>query len=156
MAAAGGATCRITPTDAAHQQQIDWALAWLIGEGAKPSNALRALLVELEGQSSAGLVVDMLEEGLDAPTQHAVMSYLRLARRNMAPLIFTTRSSAILDLSAIGPDETIIYCPANHSPPLLVDPHPAAPGYEAVAMCLASPDVRARTAGVVATRRNVA
>jgi hypothetical protein len=28
--------------------------------------------------------------------------------------------------------------------------HPGAPGYEAVAMCLASPDVRARTQGVIA------
>ena len=27
------------------------------------------------------------------------------------------RSCAILDLAAVGPDEAIILCPANHSPP---------------------------------------
>jgi hypothetical protein len=60
-----------------------------------------------------------------------------------------TRSCAILDLTAVGPDETIILCPANHSPPTQVTPYPGAPGYEAVATCLASPEVRARTAGVM-------
>ncbi len=61
-----------------------------------------------------------------------------------------TRSNAILDLAAVGMEEAILYCPANHSPPMLVAPYPGAAGYEAVAMCLASPEVRARTAGVVA------
>lgn len=35
-------------------------------------------------------------------------------------------------------------------PPTLVAPYPGAPGYEAVATCLASPEVRARTEGVIA------
>jgi hypothetical protein len=68
------------------------------------------------------------------------------------PLFFLTRSSAILDLDAIGSDEAIILCPANHSPPVVVTPVPGAPGFEAVATCLASPEVRARTAGVIAWR----
>jgi len=59
-----------------------------------------------------------------------------------------TRSCAILDLAAVGPDEAIILCPANHSPPIQVAAHPGAPGYEAVATCLASPEVRARTEGM--------
>jgi hypothetical protein len=42
--------------------------------------------------------------------------------------------------------------PANHSPPICVAPFPGAPGYEAVVTCLAAPEVRARTAGVVAWR----
>ena len=57
--------------------------------------------------------------------------------------------------AAIGPDETIILCPANHSPPTSVAPFPGAPGYEAAATCLASPEVRARTEGVIAWRPQV-
>jgi len=34
--------------------------------------------------------------------------------------------------------------------------HPGAPGYEAVATCLASPEVRARTEGIIALRPQVA
>ena len=63
-----------------------------------------------------------------------------------------TRSNSILDLDAIGPDEAILFCPANHAPPFRVMPHAGTPGYEALASCLASPEVRARTEGVVAMR----
>ena len=62
-----------------------------------------------------------------------------------------TRSSSILNLAAMGAEETIILCPANHSPPIRVAPYPGAPGYEAVMTCLATPEVRARTVGMVAT-----
>lgn len=55
-----------------------------------------------------------------------------------------------IDLDAVGPDERIMLCPANHSPPVWVAPYRGAPGYEAVATCLASPAVRARTEGVIA------
>ena len=58
----------------------------------------------------------------------------------------------MLDLAAVGRDEAIILCPANHSPPTRVAPYPGAPGYEAVATCLAPPEVRARTEGVIAMR----
>lgn len=63
-----------------------------------------------------------------------------------------TRSSAILDPSAIGAGEAIILCPANHAPPRRIAAYPGAPGFEAVASCLASPEVRARTHGVIAHR----
>jgi hypothetical protein len=59
-------------------------------------------------------------------------------------------------LDAVGNDESIILCPANHSPPSFVRPYPGFPGFEAVATCLASPEVRARTEGVIASRPQVA
>ena len=94
----------------------------------------------------------MLEDGLDAPTQEALICFLRRHRPSARPLIFLTRSSFILDVDAVGPDEAIILCPANHNPPMLVAPYRGAPGYEALTMCLATPDVRARTEGIIATR----
>ncbi|WP_204280688.1 hypothetical protein, partial [Serratia marcescens] len=83
-------------------------------------------------------------------------AHLRRRGPGARPLFLLTRSSAILDLAATGPDEAIIFCPANHSPPTRVAPWHGAPGYEAVATCLASPEVRARTEGVVAWRPQVA
>lgn len=74
----------------------------------------------------------------------------------VAPLLLLTRSCAILDLAAVGPNEVILFCPANHSPPIRVIPYPGAPGYESVATCLASPEVHARTQGVIAWRPEVA
>jgi len=68
------------------------------------------------------------------------------------PLFLMTRSCAVLDLAALGPDEAILFCPANHSVPTRVVPYPGAPGYEAVATCLAPPEVRARTEGIIAMR----
>ena len=80
------------------------------------------------------------------------MAHLRRRSPDRAPLFLMTRSNAILDLAAIRTDEAIFFCPANHSPPMRVAPHAGAPGYEAVATCLASPAVRARTQGVIAMR----
>jgi hypothetical protein len=105
------------------------------------------LLAALETENSAPLVVDMVEQGLDTPNQRTLIGALRHRGPQARPLFLMTRSSAILDLAEVGPDETILYCPANHSPPLRVTPTPGAPGYEAVATCLATPEVRARTAG---------
>lgn len=139
--------------DAALRSRVDRTLAWLIDEGAMESEALTALLAGLEAEGPDVLVVDMVEHGLDQATQEALIAHLRhSAKRGARPLFLMTRSSAILDLAAIGPDESIILCPANHSPPTRVAPYPGAPGYEAVATCLASPEVRARTAGMVAWR----
>lgn len=137
--------------DVALKSRVDQTLAWLIDEGAAESEALTALLVGLESEGPAILVVDMVEQGLDQATQEALMIHLRQrAKVGGRPLFLMTRSSAILDLTAIGPDESIILCPANHSSPTLVAPYPGTPGYEAVATCLASPEVRARTAGMIA------
>ena len=109
-----------------------------------------ALLAALETETSSPLVVDMVEQGLDTANQRALIGALRIRGANARPLFLMTRSSAILDLAEVGADEAILYCPANHSPPIQVSALPGAPGYEAVATCLATPEVRARTAGVVA------
>jgi hypothetical protein len=102
------------------------------------------------------MVVDMLEQGLDQATQEALIAHLRRRGPQARPLFCLTRSSAILDLDCVGPNEAIILCPANHSPPTRVEPYRGMPGYEAVATCLASPEVRARTEGVIAWRPQVA
>ncbi len=131
------------------------SLTWLVEEGATESASLIALLVALHDDGPRALVIDMVEQDLDQATQEALIAFLRLRADARRPLILLTRSVAILDLGAVGPDETILLCPANHSPPSVVPPHPGAPGYEAVATCLASPEVRARTAGVIAWRPSV-
>ncbi len=122
------------------------AMAWLIEDGATPSAALDALLPPLESEGAGAIVVDLVEQGLDQPTQEALASRLRQRGPADRPLILMTRSSAMLDLAAVGPDEAILFCPANHSPPIIVTP--GAPGYEAMASCLASPEVRVRTEGM--------
>lgn len=139
------------------EARVEQALGGLVGDGATMTGALIALLVGLEAEGRSALVVDMVEQELDQATQRALVTHLR--RRATAggrPLFLMTRSSAILDLAAVGPEEAIILCPANHSPPTWVIPCPGAPGYEAVATCLTSPDVRARTRGVIAWRPSAA
>lgn len=140
--------------DPALKARVDQALSWLAEEGAPTSNALTALLSALEAEDWAYLVVDVVEHGLDLVAQEAVIAHLR-RRPSGRPLFLLTRSSAILDLAAVGSDEAILLCPANHSPPSRVAPYPGSPGYEAVATCLAAPDVRARTEGLIAWRPQV-
>ena len=153
----GGVAARAQlEADAALKARIEQILAWLAEDGAVASEALVALLVGLEAEGAAIVVVDMVEQGLDQATQEAVIAHLRQRGPEARPLFLMTRSCAILDLSAVGADEAIILCPANHSPPTRVAPYPGAPGYEAVATCLASPEVRARTVGVIAWRPEVA
>jgi DNA-binding transcriptional MerR regulator len=122
--------------------RINQALAWLVEDGATVSDALVALLAGLEAEGP--VVVDMVEQGLDQATQEALIAHLRRRGPEGRPLFLMTRSCAILDLAAVGPDEAILLCPANHSPPVYVAPYPGAPGYEAVATCLATPEVRER------------
>ena len=142
--------------DPALKSRIDEILAWLVEEGATVSPALIALLVGIYADTAAVVVVDMVEQALDQSTQEALIAHLRRRGPGAKPLFLMTRSSAILDLTLIGHDEAIILCPANHNPPTRVAPYPGAPGYEAVATCLASPDVRARTEGTVAWRPQIA
>lgn len=152
-----GAAARVRlDADRNLRQRVDQAVAWLVGDGASPSGALVALLAGLEAEGPAVLVVDMVEQGLDKATQEALIAHLRRRGPEGRPLFLLTRSSAILDLDAVGSDEAIILCPANHSPPSRVAPFRGTPGYEAVATCLASPEVRARTEGVIAWRPQVA
>jgi hypothetical protein len=142
--------------DPAYKARVNQTMCWLIEDGASESPALIALIGALESEDTAVLVIDMVETGLDQASQGALISYLRRRGPGARPLFLLTRSSAILDLAAVGPAEAIILCPANHSSPTQVAPYPGAPGYEAVATCLATPDVRARTEGVIAWRPEVA
>ena len=153
----GGAAARPQlDADPTQQSRVDQTLAWLVEDGAAASDALVALVVGLESEGAAVVVVDMVEQGLDQAAQQAVIAHLRRRGPGARPLFLMTRSCAILDLAAVGPDEAIIFCPANHSPPISVAPYPGAPGYEAVASCLASPEVRARTEGMISWRPHVA
>lgn len=131
-------------------RRVDEALSDLIGSGAVHSPALVSLVVALEDVGAAMLVIDMVEEGLDRASQRAVACCLRRRSPTAPPLFILTRSSEILDPANLPRDAAIILCPANHSPPVRVAPYPGAPGYEAVATCLAPPEVRARTAGMIA------
>ncbi|WP_281718504.1 MerR family transcriptional regulator [Pandoraea apista] len=133
--------------DDALRARVEHATTWLRDEGASESEALTVLLVALESECTGALVIDMIEQGLAQNTQEALSRYLRREAKTQGRLRFVmTRSSAILDLTAVGPDEAIMLCPANHSPPVRVAPYPGAPGFEAVATCLASPEVRSRVA----------
>jgi len=145
--AAGGTARARLAADAALRQRVDARLASLLDDSAHASEALIALLAGLEAEGPSMLVVDLVEQDLDAPTQSALRRHLRQrAGAGDRPVFLMTRSSAILDLADVGPDEAIIFCPANHSPPMQVLPAPGSPGYEGVATCLASPEVRARSA----------
>ena len=152
----GAAASPLLHCDLALKSRVDQTLAWLIEDGATASEALIGLLAGLETEGPDVLVIDMLEQGLDKATQEALIAWLRRRGSECRPLFFLTRSSSILDLDAVGDDESIILCPANHSPPTSVRPYPGFPGFEAVATCLASPEVRARTEGVIASRPQVA
>lgn len=153
----GGAAARAQlDADPALRSRVDRTLAWLAEDGAAISEALIVLVVGLESEAAAVVVVDMVEQGLDQAAQEALIAHLRRRGPGARPLFLLTRSSAILDLAAMSAEEAIIFCPANHSPPISVVPYPGTPGYEAVATCLASPDVRARTEGVIAWRPQVA
>jgi hypothetical protein len=138
--------------DATLKSRVERTLAWLVDDGAHRSDALIALVAALEAETPNVLVIDMVEQDLDQATQEALVAHLRLRMQEGRRLILLTRSSSILDLDEVGSGEAIIYCPANHSPPIRVIPHSGSPGYEAVTTCLASPEVRARTAGIIALR----
>jgi hypothetical protein len=149
----GGAAARARfEADPALEARVAGALGWIVEEGGTESDALVALLVDVEAHGSSALVIDMVEQGLDEGSQEALMARLRRRGAGARLLFVLTRSSAILDLDSVGSDEAIVFCPANHSVPLCVAPWPGTAGYEALASCLASPEVRARTAGVIAWR----
>ena len=131
------------------RSRVHKTLAWLLEEGALMSYPLTSLVTALEAEEPAFFIVDMVEQGMEKRTQQAVSALLRRRATNDRPIMMLTRSNVILDLAAPpSSDETIIFCPANHSPPIYVEPYPGSAGYEAVDSCLASPEVRERTAGV--------
>jgi DNA-binding transcriptional MerR regulator/CheY-like chemotaxis protein len=134
------------------EAQASRILSWLLEDGATQTDALRQVAMALAAAGASLIVFDLVEQGLDEATQLALIAHLRRRGDGAIPVILMTRSNAILDLASVGAGEDIIFCPANHSPPVYVAPYPGAPGYEAVASCLAPPDVRARSEGVVAMR----
>lgn len=137
--------------DPSLMSKIEPTVALLVQDGATDMPALRGLLNGLE--TLTPVVVDLIEQGLDKATQEALIAHLRRRAPGAPPLFVMTRSSSILDLDALGTDETVLFCPANHAPPFRVAPYPGTQGYEALASCLATPEVRARTEGVRAVRR---
>jgi DNA-binding transcriptional MerR regulator len=146
-----GATAKARlEADASLKSRVETGIAAIVDDGGSESAALLILITTLQAEGAAILVIDMLEQGLDAATQEAVINQLRRRGPTARPLFFLTRSNAILDLDGVGADEAVILCPANHSPPSRVVPCPGSPGYEAVATCLASPEIRARTDGMTA------
>jgi DNA-binding transcriptional MerR regulator/CheY-like chemotaxis protein len=138
------------------EAQVSQILSWLLEDGATATDALRQVAIALAAPGPSLLVFDLVEQGLDEATQLALIACLRRRGDGATPVILMTRSNAILDLASVGAGEAILFCPANHSPPVYVAPYPGAPGYEALASCLASPDVRARSEGVVAMRTGAA
>ena len=124
---------------------------WLTEEGAAPGEALAILAAALH-HGTGPLVVDLVEQGLDPAGQTALAAWLRARGDDARPLFLLTRSNAMLDLDAMTQDEMLLYCPANHSPPVEVAPWPGAPGREAAASCLAPPEARARTRGLTVVR----
>jgi len=153
----GGAEARAQlDADQALRSRVDQVLTWLVEDGAARSDALIALLAALEAEGPDTLVVDLIEQGLDETSQRALIAHLRHRGADGRPLFLITRSCEILDLASVGAHEAIILCPANHSPPTHVAPYAGAQGYDAVATCLASPEVRARTEGVIAWLPQVA
>jgi DNA-binding transcriptional MerR regulator len=132
-------------TEEPRAARVAATLAWLSDDGATSSDALTALVAALEQDTVTVDVVDLIEHGLDEPTQAALIAYLRRRAPTARPIFAMTRSNVILDLDAVGPHEQILLCPANHAPPSLVAPFSGTPGYEAVVTCLADPEVRARS-----------
>lgn len=141
---------RTLEADPALRSAVGAALASLQDAGATASDALIGLLAPICRDRDGALVIDMIEQGLDAPTQRALMTWLREQAGDRGPLFILTRSSVILDLSAWGAHETVTFCPPNHAPPFAVLPCPGARGHEALETCLATPAVRARTEGMIA------
>ena len=123
---------------------------WLAEEGAVLTEGLHALVIALETQSPTNLVVDMVEDGLCEASQRALMAFLRVKPGQKDVVFLMTRSSSILDLDLAGAGEAVIYCPANHGMPFRASLQPGGRGYEAVAMCVATPEVRARTSCITA------
>nr|WP_306228849.1 MerR family transcriptional regulator [Aurantimonas sp. CSK15Z-1] len=138
--------------DTSLAKRLDRALGSIRTAGGTVSSDLETLICLMDADDPSALVVDMVEQGLDRATQEALMGHLRARGTSARPLILLTRSSSILDIAALGPADRILFCPANHSPPLRVLPHAGSHGYDSLVSCLAAPEVRARTSSVVARR----
>ena len=126
LEADGSAALARPASDPALAARVEAVTGSLVEDGACRSPALLALLVGLD--ADAPVVIDMVEQGLDQVTQDALGTYLRQRGRQGGPVFLMTRSSAILDLTALGADEAILYCSAIHSPTMRVAPIRGRPG----------------------------
>jgi len=83
----GGAAARAQlDVDPVLKSRVDQSLTWLVEDGAAVSDALVALLVGLESDGAAFVVVDMVEQGLDQATQQALIAHLRRRGLGARPL----------------------------------------------------------------------
>ena len=110
--------------DPALNARVDRILTWLVEEGAAVSASLIALLVALESDARPCWSSTWWSRGWIRLRRKRLMAHLRRRGPGARPLFLLTRSCAILELAAVGADETIILCPANHSPPTQVAPYP--------------------------------
>ncbi len=108
LADGGAEARRRMEVDPALKSRVDQILKWLVEEGAEVSPALVTLVVALEFENATTLVVDMIEQGLNHATQEALIAYVRHTGPEASSLFVLTRSSAVLDLAAVGKGETII------------------------------------------------
>ena len=74
LAGDGAASGAWLQADPALRSRVDETLTWLVEDGAMQSDALVALLVRVEGNEPNILVIDMIEQGLDEATQHALIA----------------------------------------------------------------------------------
>lgn len=150
LEADGSAALARPASDPALAARVEAVTGSLVEDGACRSPALLALLVGLD--ADAPVVIDMVEQGLDQVTQDALGTYLRQRGRQGGPVFLMTRSSAILDLTALGGRRGDPLLFRHSQPDDAGRAYPGSAGYESVATCLAPPDVRARTEGVIAWR----
>ena len=132
----GAAAFAALRADPALKARVERTAAWLADEGATASAALTVLLAGLEADGVGALVVDMIEQDLDQPTQAALIACLRQRARadGMRPLFMLTRSSAILTCRPSAPTKrsfcvprTIARRPASHRSPAHRDTKPWLP-----------------------------
>lgn len=135
---------RQAPEDMSEAMQR--TLEWMRDDGATMSDALVAVVGAMVVDSQTPCVLDLVEYGLDEPTQLALGAWLRRRGAGERPLVVMTRSNVILDLEAVTRGHAIIYCPANHTLPYEVLAIAGTPGLECVAQCLGSVEARARVA----------
>ncbi len=154
-AADGGAAVRVRASMPIHptRRGSTRAAPRSLAAGAVDSPALTALLAALEADGDTILVIDMLEHGLDAASQEAVIAHLRRRGPDGAAAVLP-HALQCDPRSRRGRRRRGDHPLPGQSQPadLASTPVPGAVGYEAVATCLASPEVRARTEGMIAWR----
>jgi hypothetical protein len=104
-------------------------LAWLADQGSTESDALTALLISLEAEVPAVLVIDMMVKPDLAPSaQDALTDDIRQHAKFGGGSMFLMKGApAIFDFAAVGPDEANLLCRANDRSPGRAVPSADAP-----------------------------